>query len=147
MLALHREHALSDMFTAYLLSRNIRYEEDLVDQLFNSSEKRLARVLLLLAHFGKEGTPKSSSPSQSGNSGRNGGDHAFESKLFHEQIPRIGLHRLPSWKWITSAYVSPHRRSPRLVSAVKFTTRHYTMARPVSIDVGSHWTSSHRTTD
>jgi CRP-like cAMP-binding protein len=58
MLALHREHALSDMFTAYLLSRNIRYEEDLVDQLFNSSEKRLARVLLLLAHFGKEGKPE-----------------------------------------------------------------------------------------
>ena len=52
---LHREHALSDMFVAYLLTRNIRYEEDLVDQLFNSSEKRLARVLLLLAHFGKEG--------------------------------------------------------------------------------------------
>ena len=52
---LHREHALSDMFVAYLLARNIRYEEDLVDQLFNSSEKRLARMLLLLAHFGKEG--------------------------------------------------------------------------------------------
>src|SRR6266567_3781778 len=43
--ALHREHAFSDMFVAYLLARNIRYEEDLVDQLFNSSEKRLARVL------------------------------------------------------------------------------------------------------
>jgi CRP/FNR family cyclic AMP-dependent transcriptional regulator len=55
MLALHREHSLSDMFTAYLLGRNIRYEADLVDQLFNSSEKRLARILLLLAHFGKEG--------------------------------------------------------------------------------------------
>ena len=53
MLALHREHTLSDMFVAYLLARNIRYEEDLVDQLFNSSEKRLARILLLLAHFGK----------------------------------------------------------------------------------------------
>ncbi len=52
---LHRQHALSDMFVAYLLTRNIRYEEDLVDQLFNSSEKRLARMLLLLAHFGKEG--------------------------------------------------------------------------------------------
>jgi CRP/FNR family cyclic AMP-dependent transcriptional regulator len=57
MLALHREHTLSDMFTAYLLGRNIRYEEDLVDQFFNSSEKRLARLLLLLAHFGKEGKP------------------------------------------------------------------------------------------
>ncbi|HEX3107285.1 MAG TPA: Crp/Fnr family transcriptional regulator [Terriglobales bacterium] len=55
MEVLHQEHAFSDMFVAYLLSRNIRYEEDLVDHLFNSSEKRLARVLLLLAHFGKEG--------------------------------------------------------------------------------------------
>jgi CRP-like cAMP-binding protein len=57
MLALHREHKFSDLFVAYLLARNIRYEEDLVDQLFNSSEKRLARILLLLAHFGKEGRP------------------------------------------------------------------------------------------
>lgn len=56
--ALHREHALSDMFVAYLLARNIRYEEDLVDQLFNSSEKRLARILLLLARFGKNGKPE-----------------------------------------------------------------------------------------
>jgi CRP/FNR family transcriptional regulator, cyclic AMP receptor protein len=56
--ALHREHAFSDMFVAYLLARNIRYEEDLVDQLFNSSEKRLARLLLMLARFGKEGVPE-----------------------------------------------------------------------------------------
>jgi CRP-like cAMP-binding protein len=62
MEALHREHAFSDVFVAYLLSRNIRYEEDLVDQLFNSSEKRLARVLLLLAHFGKEGVPETVVP-------------------------------------------------------------------------------------
>src|SRR3984957_3261643 len=55
---LHREHSFSDMFVAHLLTRNIRYEEDLVDQLFNSSEKRLARILLLLAHFGKEGKPE-----------------------------------------------------------------------------------------
>ena len=63
--ALHREHALSDMFVAYLLARNIRYEEDLVDQLFNSSEKRLARVLLLLAHFGKDGKPETVIPKMS----------------------------------------------------------------------------------
>jgi len=62
MHALHREHTLSDMFVAYLLTRNIRYEEDLVDQLFNSSEKRLARILLLLAHFGKEGVPETVIP-------------------------------------------------------------------------------------
>jgi CRP/FNR family cyclic AMP-dependent transcriptional regulator len=58
MRALRREQTLSDMFVAYLLARNIRYEADLVDQLFNSSEKRLARILLLLAHFGKEGVPE-----------------------------------------------------------------------------------------
>src|SRR5579864_5717194 len=62
MEALHREHTLSDMFVAYLLARNIRYEEDLVDHLFNSSEKRLARVLLLLARFGKEGVPETVVP-------------------------------------------------------------------------------------
>jgi CRP/FNR family cyclic AMP-dependent transcriptional regulator len=62
MLALHREHTLSDMFVAYLLARNVRFEEDLVDQLFNSSEKRLARLLLLLAHFGKEGVPQTVIP-------------------------------------------------------------------------------------
>jgi CRP/FNR family cyclic AMP-dependent transcriptional regulator len=62
MLALQREHAFSDLFVAYLLARNIRYEEDLVDQLFNSSEKRLARILLLLAHFGKEGVPETVIP-------------------------------------------------------------------------------------
>ena len=54
---LHEEPSFSDLFVAHLLSRNIKIEEDLVDQLFNSSEKRLARVLLLLANFGKEGTP------------------------------------------------------------------------------------------
>jgi len=59
---LHREHAFSDMFVGYLLARNIRYEEDLVDQLFNSSEKRLARILLLLAHFGKDGKPETVIP-------------------------------------------------------------------------------------
>ena len=51
---LHEKHEISELFAAHLLSRNVRYEADLVDQLFNSSEKRLARILLLLAHFGKE---------------------------------------------------------------------------------------------
>jgi len=60
--ALHEHHAISDIFVAYLLSRNIRVQEDLVDQLFNSSEKRLARVLLLLAQFGKDATPETVIP-------------------------------------------------------------------------------------
>jgi len=51
---LHERHGVSELFVTHLLSRNIRFEGDLVDQLFNSSEKRLARTLLLLAHFGKE---------------------------------------------------------------------------------------------
>ena len=62
---LHREHEFSDLFVAYLLTRNTRYEEDLVDQLFNSSEKRLARMLLLLAQFGKEGAPETVIPNVS----------------------------------------------------------------------------------
>jgi len=54
---LHQQHALSDRFIAHMLARNIRIEEDLVDQLFNSSEKRLARTLLLVARYGKQDTP------------------------------------------------------------------------------------------
>jgi CRP/FNR family cyclic AMP-dependent transcriptional regulator len=54
---LHKEHALSDRFIAHMLARNIRIEEDLVDQLFNSSEKRLARTLLLIARYGKHDKP------------------------------------------------------------------------------------------
>jgi CRP/FNR family transcriptional regulator, cyclic AMP receptor protein len=55
---LHDEPGFAELFMTYLLAHNIRIQEDLVDQLFNSSEKRLARVLLLLAHFGKEGKPE-----------------------------------------------------------------------------------------
>ena len=59
---LHAEHAFSDRFVSYMLSRNIRIEEDLIDQLFNSSEKRLARTLLLLARYGKEPQPQKMLP-------------------------------------------------------------------------------------
>jgi len=62
MRVLHEERLFADTFVRYLLKQNIRREEDLVDQLFNSSEKRLARVLLLLAHVGKEGTPETIIP-------------------------------------------------------------------------------------
>src|SRR5665213_2392686 len=55
---LHEEPTFTELFMAYLLTRNSRIEEDLIDQLFNSSERRLARLLLLLAHFGKEGSPQ-----------------------------------------------------------------------------------------
>ena len=63
--ALHDEPKFSELFMAYLLTRNSRIEEDLIDQLFNSSERRLARLLLLLANFGKEGSPQPISPNVS----------------------------------------------------------------------------------
>ena len=62
---LHKQHALSDRFIAHMLARNIRIEEDLIDQLFNSSEKRLARTLLLLARYGKHDKPRAGRPARS----------------------------------------------------------------------------------
>jgi CRP/FNR family cyclic AMP-dependent transcriptional regulator len=62
MRVLHEEHTFSDVFVSYLLARNLSIQEGLIDQLFNSSEKRLARTLLLLARFGKEGTPETVVP-------------------------------------------------------------------------------------
>jgi CRP/FNR family cyclic AMP-dependent transcriptional regulator len=59
---LHSEHSVSDLFVAYLFSRNQQIQEDLVDQLFNSAEKRLARILLLLARFGKEARTENAIP-------------------------------------------------------------------------------------
>ena len=60
--AIHDQPKFSELFMTYLLTRNSRIEEDLIDQLFNSSEKRLARLLLLLANFGKEGSPQPITP-------------------------------------------------------------------------------------
>jgi CRP/FNR family cyclic AMP-dependent transcriptional regulator len=59
---LHEEHAFSDLFLKFLLARSMRTQADLVDQLFNSSEKRLARILLLMAEFGKSGEPETLIP-------------------------------------------------------------------------------------
>ena len=90
------EHAFSDLFVAYLLARNIRYEEDLVDQLFNSSEKRLARVLLMLAHFGKERCARDrGSQNQPGNFGGNGGYDALASKFFYEPVSQARIYQVP----------------------------------------------------
>ena len=81
---LHEEPSFAEMFMAHLLTRNSRIEEDLVDQLFNSSEKRLARTLLLLANFGKEGKPEP---------GYDRYDPASR-ELLHEQIQEARLHKL-----------------------------------------------------
>ena len=92
---LHDEPEFSELFMADLLDRNSRIEEDLIDQLFNSSEKRLARTLLLLANFGKEATvePIIGKFSQETLAEMIGTTRSRVS-FFHEQVPQIGLYRI-----------------------------------------------------
>jgi CRP/FNR family transcriptional regulator, cyclic AMP receptor protein len=93
MLALHREHAFSELFISCLLARNIRHEEDLVDQLFNLSEKRLARLLLLLAHFGKESTPASAVSKMSQETlAEMVGTTRSRVSFFYEPVQENGIH-------------------------------------------------------
>ena len=87
---IHEEPAFAESFIAHLLARNSRVEEDLVDQLFNSSEKRLARILLLLANFGKEGRPEPIIAKISQDSCGDDWHDAISREFFHEQIPGIG---------------------------------------------------------
>ena len=92
---LHEEHGFSDMFVAYVVERHNRTQADLVDQLFNSSEKRLARALLLLSRLGKEAKSETVVPqSESGNSGGNGWYHSLTCEFLHEQIQKAWFHRL-----------------------------------------------------
>jgi hypothetical protein len=94
MQVIHRERAFSDMFVAYLLTRNIRYEEDLVDQLFNSSEKRLARILLMLAHFGKDEKTETAIPKISQETLAEMVGDSLASQFLHEQVQGAGLRSL-----------------------------------------------------
>jgi CRP/FNR family transcriptional regulator, cyclic AMP receptor protein len=89
---IHEEPAFAELFIAHLLARNSRVEEDLVDQLFNSSEKRLARTLLLLAHFFWQGRSAGAnrSENQPRDTGRDDRHDAISRELFHEQISEIG---------------------------------------------------------
>ena len=90
---IHKEPAFAELFISHLLARNSRVEADLVDQLFNSSEKRLARTLLLLANFGKEGRARAGLGENQPRDAR--GDHRHDTssrQLFHEQISAIGPH-------------------------------------------------------
>ncbi len=97
ILALQAEPKFSELFMAYLLTRNNRIEEDLIDQLFNSSERRLAR-LLLLANFGKEGSPQPIDAKISQETlAEMIGTTRSRGELFHEQVPQARLHQL-QWK-------------------------------------------------
>ena len=95
MRSLHEQSALSDRFIAHMLVRNIRIEEDLVDQLFNSSEKRLARTLLLLARYGDERTPRTRAAEDlAGDARRDGRHHSIARQRLHEQVPKAGIHQV-----------------------------------------------------
>jgi len=96
---LHEEPSFAELFLAHLLSRNIKFEEDLVDHLFNSSEKRLARVLLLLANFGKEKQPDLVIPkiSQETLAGIVGTTRSIKSQLLYEPISQTRIHPLQRW--------------------------------------------------
>ena len=110
---LHKQPALSDRFLAHMLSRNIRIEADLVDQLFNSSEKRLARTLLLLAHYGQEDKPSEGRPAGlAGDVGGNRRHDAIARQFLYEQIQATGVHRIQGWA--QGQQVAAHRRLTRI---------------------------------
>ena len=113
------EPTFSEMFMAHVLARTIRVEEDLVDQLFNSSEKRLARLLLLLANFGKdEKAGARDRKDQPGNARRNDRHDARARELFHEQIPEARLHQV-QWRH-RSAHLAAERDPPRSAADEKY---------------------------
>jgi CRP-like cAMP-binding protein len=92
---MHEEHAFSDMFLKFLLERSMRTQADLVDQLFNSSEKRLARILLLMADFGqarRTGVPDSQN--FAGDAGGDDRDHAVARQLLYESLSEAGFYRI-----------------------------------------------------
>ena len=89
---LHREHAFSDMFVGYLLVRNIRYEEDLVDQLFNSSKKKTGPDIAIAGSFRKGWRARDCNPrDESGSSSRDGGHNSRAGQFLHEQVQEVGL--------------------------------------------------------
>jgi CRP-like cAMP-binding protein len=101
---LHEEHEFSDRFIAHMVARNLRVEEDLVDQLFNSSEKRLARTLLLLAPWRGGPTSKGAPQSIARNAGGDDWHDTVASQFLHKQIQETGLHQIQRR--------DPHQRIP-----------------------------------
>ena len=121
--ALHQQPTFSGRFITHLLSRNIRIEEDLVDQLFNSAEKRLARVLLFLANFGKEGKPEAViSEDQPRDAGGNDRHHPITGQLLHEQVSEAGVHSLQ--RRTGGPQRTPQRHTARLSPATDRRPRH-----------------------
>ncbi len=117
MRTLHEQSTLSDRFIAHVLARNIRIEEDLVDQLFNSSEKRLARTLLLLARYGQaRHRPAVVAQVVAGDARGNGRHHALARQFLHEQVSQAGIHRLRRRPEGEDQQLPPQRRPARLTT-------------------------------
>ena len=96
--ALHREHEFSDLFVAYLLARNIRYEEDLVDQLFNFERKEVGSDPFAARSFWQGRHTRDGGPQgQSGDAGRNDPHNPLPGQLFHEPVQEIGFYSLQRW--------------------------------------------------
>ena len=92
---LHERPPFADAFLSHMLNRNIRIEEDLIDQLFNSTEKRLARALLLMARYGEPEVSHRALPLVSQQlAGRDGRHDAVAGEFLHEQVPEARVHRL-----------------------------------------------------
>jgi len=91
---MHKDHDFSDQFLSYLLARSMRTQSDLVDLIFNSSERRLARMLLLMAETGKPDEPKDDPPHHAGDPGGDDRHHAIPRQLFHEPLSRPRSHQL-----------------------------------------------------
>ena len=112
---LHRQHAMSDRFIAHMLSRNIRIEEDLIDQLFNSSEKRLARTLLLLARYGKQDKPARVVPKISQETlAEMIGTTRSRVNFFLNKFKKLGLHRIQRRDPAQDQQLAAERRPARL---------------------------------
>lgn len=132
---LHGETEFAELFIGYLLSRNVRIEEDLVDQLFNSSEKRLARTLLLLAHFGKDPRPEEVVPKLSHETlAAMVGTTRSRGELLHEPVQEAGLHRLQ--RRPEGAQRPPHGGAPRLRAELLATRRRSERPAPDSRHTG-----------
>jgi hypothetical protein len=116
MEALHREHQLSDLFVAYLLARNIRYEEDLVDQLFNSERKEAGPDPFIACSFWQRRHTRDGSPQdQPGDPGGDDRHNPVAGQLFHEPVQEVGIYTL-QWR-AASPQLTSERCSPRLAGS------------------------------
>jgi hypothetical protein len=119
---MHEEHDFSDLFLKFLLARSMRIQADLVDQLFNSSEKRLARILLLMAEFGQAGrTGTADSQDLAGDAGGDDRHHAVPRQLLHEPLSQARLYRIqrPHPRPQVAAQCDSARRSPQARSPTR----------------------------